>query len=98
MSSVTTTSLADTLLSSVLKLDASGLNWVIFSLCFQDTVEAKGYWGHFDGTSECPAVPKLEDLPAMTAAPTPTTPSAEDLAAAANQWDKDEQLAKSLLT
>jgi len=50
-------------------------------------------------------VPKPEDLPAMTAvaeettaAPTLTTPSAEDLAAAANQWDKDEWSVKSLLT
>jgi len=75
-------------------------------LRFQDAVEEKGYWGHFDGTSERPAAPKPEDLPAMTAVagetttdtPAPTTPSAEDLAAATNQWDKDEQLAKSLLT
>jgi len=42
MSSVTATSLADTLPSSVPKLDASGLNWVVFLLCFQDAVEAKG--------------------------------------------------------
>ena len=105
MSSVTTTSLADTLLLSVPKLNASGLNWAVFSLRFQDAIEAKGYWGHFDGTSKCPAVPKPEDLPTTTAvagettaAPTPTTPSAEDLAAAANQWDKDERSAKLLLT
>jgi len=106
MSSVTATSLANTLPSSVLKLDASGLNCAVFSLRFQDAVEAKGYWGHFDGTSEHPAVLKLEDLPATMAvagetttdAPAPTTPSAEDLAAATNQWDKDERSAKSLLT
>jgi len=99
MSSVTATSLADTLPSSVPKLDASGLNWVVFSLRFQDAVEAKGYWGHFDGTSERPSVPKPEDLPAMTAdAPAPAAPSAEDLAAAISQWDKDERSAKSLLT
>jgi len=59
----------------------------------------KGYWGHFDGTSECPAVPKLEDLPMTTAdAPAPAAPSAKDLAAEISQWDKDEQSAKSLLT
>ena len=46
----TTTSLADTLLSSVPKLKASGLNWMIFSLCFQNAVKTKGYWGHFDST------------------------------------------------
>ena len=44
MSTVTATALANTLPSSVPKLEASGLNWVIFSLCFQDAVEAKGYW------------------------------------------------------
>jgi len=99
MSSVTATPLSDTLLSSVPKLNASGLNWVVFSLRFQDAVEAKGYWGHFDGTSERPSVPKLEDLPAMTAdAPAPAAPSAEDLAAAISQWNKDERLAKLLLT
>jgi len=84
---------------SVPKLDFSGLNWAVFSLRFQDAIEAKGYWGHFDGTSERPSVPKLEDLPAMTAdAPAPAAPSAEDLAAAISQWDKDERLAKLLLT
>jgi len=42
---------------------------------------------------------KLEDLPVMTAdAPAPAALSAEDPAAAINQWDKDEQLAKGLLT
>jgi len=99
MSSITTTSLANTLPSSVLKLDASALNWAVFSLRFQDAIEAKGYWGHFDGTSKRPSVPKLEDLPATTAdAPAPAAPSAEDLAAAISQWDKDEQSAKLLLT
>jgi len=52
MSSVT--ALADSLPSSVPKLDPSGLNWAIFSLRFQDAVEAKGYWGHFDGSTPCP--------------------------------------------
>ena len=45
------TALADTLPSSIPKLDSSGMNWAIFSLCFQDAIEAKGYWGHFDGTT-----------------------------------------------
>jgi len=99
MSSVTTTSLADTLFSSVPKLDASGLNWAVFLLHFQDAVEAKGYWGHFDGISECPAATKPEDLPATTAdAPAPAAPSAEDLAAAINQWNKNKPSVKSLLT
>jgi len=46
-----TTSLSDSLPSSIPKLDASGLNWAIFSVCFQDAIEAKGFWSHFDGTS-----------------------------------------------
>jgi len=94
MSAVTATALADTLPSSVPKLEASGLNWAIFSLCFQDAVEAKGYWGHFDGMTPWPVVAKPEDAP--TAAKTTETTatqsvasSAEELAAVA-QWDKDE--------
>ena len=99
MSSVTATSLADTLPLSVPKLDASGLNWAVFLLCFQDAVEAKGYWGHFDGTSKRPAVIKLEDFSTTTAdAPAPAIPSAKDLAAAISQWDKDEWSVKLLLT
>ena len=59
------------------------MNWAIFLLCFQDAVGAKGYWGHFDGTSPRPE-------------PTATA-TAED-AAAILQWDKDKCSAKSLLT
>jgi len=101
MSAITATALADILPSSVPKLEASGLNWMIFSLHFQDAVEAKGYWGHFDGTTPRPIVAKPEDAP--TAAKTTETTatqsvasSAEELAAVA-QWDKDERSAKSLL-
>jgi len=99
MTSATATSLADTLPLSVPKLDASGLNWAVFSLHFQDAIEAKGYWGHFDGTSERPIMPKPEDLPVTSKttaaapvadAPVPAAPSAEDLAAAISQWDKDK--------
>jgi len=102
MSTVTATALTDTLPSSVPKLEASGLNWAIFSLHFQDAVEAKEYWGHFDGTTPRPIVAKPKD--AFTAAETTETTatqsvasSAEELAAVA-QWDKDEWSAKSLLT
>ena len=106
MTSVTATSLADTLPLSVPKLDASGLNWAVFSLYFQDAVEANSYWSHVDGMSEHPVVPKPEDLSVthetaaapVADAPVPATPSAEDLAAAINQWDKDERSAKSLRT
>jgi hypothetical protein len=81
--SLTTTSLSDTLPSTIPKLDATGVNWAIFSVRFRDAVEAKGFWGHFDGTSTCPTLS--------------TTPTAEETAAK-NQWEKDERSAKSLLT
>ena len=54
MSAVATTSLSDTLPSSIPKLDASGINWAIFSVHFQDAIEAKGFWNHFDGSSTHP--------------------------------------------
>ena len=53
---VSTASLSDSLPSSVPKLDASGLNWAIFLVVFQDAVEAKGFWGHFDGSSPVPTM------------------------------------------
>src|SRR6266571_3474459 len=81
--SVTSTSLSDTLPSSVPKLDATGINWAIFSMHFQDAMEAKNFWGHFDGTSTCPAL---------------SNPSTVDEIAAKNQWEKDERSAKLLLT
>ena len=65
--STTATALADTLPSSIPKLDASGLNWAIFSLHFQDAVEAKGYWGHFDGTTPWP----VPTAPTVTPSPLP---------------------------
>ena len=60
------TSLSDTLPSSIPKLDASGMNWVIFAVRFQDAVEAKGFWGHFTGTKTRPAA---GDISASTAEP-----------------------------
>jgi hypothetical protein len=52
----TATALANTLPLSIPRLDASGLNWAVFSLRFQDAVEAKGFWGHFDGSDEKPTM------------------------------------------
>ena len=101
--SLTTTSLADSLPSSIPKLDATGLNWAIFSVQFHDAVEAKGFWGHFDGSERCPVpspAPAVETAPSEGAAVTPTPAvvvSTEDLAAQ-RQWDKNERSAKSLLT
>ena len=84
-STITTAALSDALPSTVPKLDASGSNWVIFGFRFQDAIEAKGFWGHFDGTVGRPTA-------ADPSAPTTTE------TAAINQWDKDERSAKSLLT
>ncbi|KAF8964934.1 hypothetical protein BDZ97DRAFT_1918634 [Flammula alnicola] len=58
--SISATLLADTLPSSVPKLDASGLNWVIFAVRFQDAVEAKGFWDPFNST------PPTTDSPEST--------------------------------
>ena len=54
--STTTTSLSDTLPSAVPKLEAEGENWAIFYVRFMDAVEAKGFWGHFNGTTPEPAL------------------------------------------
>jgi hypothetical protein len=94
--SVTTTSLSDSLPSSIPKLDASGVNWAIFSVRFQDAIEAKGFWSHFDGTGSRPsAVPVT--VTATDGSTTTTPPSDADIAAV-DKWDKDERSAKSLLT
>src|SRR5882762_813226 len=98
--SVTTTSLSDTLPSSIPKLDASGINWAIFSVRFQDAIEAKGFWNHFDGSS---LRPEQTYTPVVTANDGTTTGGAEvtpadELTKLQLQWDKDERSAKSLLT
>ena len=94
--SVTTTSLSDSLPSSIPKLDATGLNWAIFSVHFEDVIQAKGFWGHFDGTSLClQALPvKATDVDGNES----TSPPSADELATVEQWEKDEQSAKSLLT
>ena len=82
MSSTTLTT-TDILLSSVPKLLPTGLNWTAFSICFKEAIEAKGFWGHFNGTS-----PK----------PTISSPPKKGEADALDQWLKDERSAKALLT
>jgi hypothetical protein len=59
------------------KLDVSSNNWTIFIFHFQDAIEAKGFWGHFDGSTPYPT-------PNTTGAPTATE------ATAITQWEKDE--------
>jgi len=85
MSAITTAALSDSLSSSVPKLDASRSNWAIFVFCFEDAVEAKGFWGHFDGTVSKPV------------AANPSAPTATETATI-TQWEKDKPSAKSLLT
>lgn len=98
-----TTSLSDTLLLSVPKLDASRMNWVIFTVHFQDAIKAKGFWGHLDGTSTCPIALEPKDVKsksgeaAEAAATMPASPIAEELQAA-KLLDKDKLSVKSLLT
>ncbi|CAA7264972.1 unnamed protein product [Cyclocybe aegerita] len=74
--STATTSLSNTLPSSIPKLDASSLNWAIFAVQFQDAVEAKGFWGHFIGTDPRP-------VPAATPTPAPTPATVTACAATA---------------
>ena len=81
--SATTTALADALLSSVPKLDPTGSNWTVFLFYFQDAVDTKGFWGHFDGSSPKPEL---------------SAEATEAQLAAKTQWEKDECSSKSLLT
>jgi len=41
---------------SVPKLKFNGENWLIFECRFRVDMEAKGIWGHFDGSSKRPFV------------------------------------------
>jgi hypothetical protein len=100
MTTATTTSLSDTLPSSIPKLDASGINWAIFSVRFQDAIEAKGFWDHFDGKSIRPEqsyTPLVTETDGTTSGGTGIIP-VDELSKSQNQWDKDERSAKSLLT
>ena len=81
--SATTLTTTDILPSSVPKLLPTGLNWTAFSIRFKEAIEAKGFWGHFDGTS-----PK----------PTISSPPEKGEADALDQWLKDERSTKALLT
>jgi len=65
----------DTLPNSVPKLDPRGENWAIFKIRFQNAMEAKEKWAHFDDQQKRP------------------TDAAE-----AAEWDKNERMAKYMLT
>ena len=81
--SVSTTALANTLPSTVPKLDPAGTDWTVFQFRFEDAIDAKGFWGHFDGMLTCPVL---------------DNPPEDHQLAAKTQWDKDERSSKSLLT
>ncbi|KDQ30104.1 hypothetical protein PLEOSDRAFT_1036364 [Pleurotus ostreatus PC15] len=90
MTSVTT-SLSDSL-TSVPKLLSSGKNFTMFSERFKIGVDAKGFWGHFDGTSPCPPA----TVPTAGGDEADTTEVSPNLVYA--QWKKDEAAARALLT
>jgi len=93
MSSVT--ALSDSLPSSVPKLDSSGTNWAIFKYRFKDSVDAKGFWGHFDGSSVKPLLTATRPATAAAAAADTTY---DDQRILIRQWEKNERSSISLLT
>jgi len=94
--SIITTSLSDSLSSSVPKFDSTGLNWATFSVRFQDAIEAKGFWGHFDGSERRP----VESVATTTAEgdEAAQVKVAKELVVQQLQRDKNERSVKSLLT
>jgi hypothetical protein len=78
----TVTALTDSLPSDVPKLLSTSANWAIFDLRFSSAVQAKGKWGHFDGT---------------ITSPMPSNPPSPSELATVAQWTKDEAAAKNLL-
>ena len=65
----------DSLPNSIPKLDPCGENWVIFQIQFQNTMEAKEKWAHFNKKFMRPVNQSKAD-----------------------EWDKDERVAKYMLT
>ena len=70
---------------NVLHLEPSGSNWAIFSLRFQEAMEANRKWGHFNGLSKHPT------------SVDPDKPTDEEKATQVD-WDQNEMVAKYLLT
>src|SRR6266702_5224711 len=77
--------MSDPLPTSIPCLKPNGSNWAIFSMHFQEAMEANQKWGHFDGTTPCPA-------PADA-----NTPTDAELKVVVN-WNQDETVAKYLLS
>jgi hypothetical protein len=51
----TSNPMSDPYATSVPRLEPTGSNWVIFSMRFQEAMEANQKWGHFDGSATRPA-------------------------------------------
>src|SRR5882762_10183578 len=86
----------DTLPTSIPKLDHHGENWAIFKIRFQNAMEAKDKWGHFNGLTLWPPQPQ----PMLPFAP-PEAMETESIASEANlvaEWDKNECTVKYMLT
>ena len=77
--------ISDPLPTSVPRLETNGSNWAIFSMRFQEAMEANQKWGHFDSTATCP-------VPADASKPTP------DEFKAGVAWDQDENVTQYLLS
>jgi len=52
---MSTPSVIKQLPSNISHLKADGPNWAIFTMCFQEAMQATQHWPHFDGTSICPS-------------------------------------------
>ncbi len=77
--------ISDPLPTTLPHLEPTGSNWAIFSMRFQEAMEANQKWQHFNGTSARP-VP-VDDK-------NPTDVEAKAMAA----WDQDETVARYLLS
>lgn len=66
-------------------LEPNGVNWAVFSMQFQEAMQATRHWLYFDGSKPCP-VPKDKA--------NPTDPKTE----AMDKWDYKDQIAHYLLS
>jgi hypothetical protein len=77
--------LSDPLATSVPRLESTGSNWAVFSMHFQEAMEANQKWGHFSGSVTRP-VPKDDKNPTA------------DETKSMSEWDHDEVVARYLLS
>ena len=75
----------DPLPTSVPRLKPNGSNWAIFSMQFEDAMEANQKWGHFDGSTPHPIYFN------------PKNHTDEEKKAMAT-WDLDETISRSMLS